>query len=64
MVAPLNFDEAQFSEAEPIFRLIDKDTNTVAGIEYRWNTGETAILWRADPVNNFFRKAIVTQRNR
>ncbi|MEM6898415.1 MAG: hypothetical protein AAF583_01405 [Pseudomonadota bacterium] len=58
----MNFDEAQFGEAEPMFRLIDQDTNTVVGIEYRWNTGENAILWRTDPVHNVIREAIVSQR--
>lgn len=43
-------------EAIPTYRLICPDSGELAGIEYRWNNGETGILWRGDPIDNFVRQ--------
>lgn len=47
------------SEATPVFRLVDRGSDRTVGIEYRWNTGETSILWRGGSVDKFIRLPIV-----
>ena len=36
---------ADLLEAEAVNKLICPDTGKLVGIEYLWNTGDTAILW-------------------
>lgn len=39
-------------EAEAVNKLICPDTGKPVGIEYLWNTGETAILWFDEKYQN------------
>jgi hypothetical protein len=56
----LTSHKADPSEAVPINRLTCANSDNVVGIEYRWNTGKTSILWKSDPVDNFNRKPILS----
>jgi hypothetical protein len=42
----LTSHNANLLEAVPINRLVCETSGITVGIEYRWNTGELAILWR------------------
>ena len=55
----LTSNKADPSEAVPINRLTCAKGSYVVGIEYRWDTGETSILWKNDPVDNFSREPVL-----
>ena len=49
---------SEFMEAIPIYKLICPSSGATIGYEYRWNTGETAILWHGSAQENFIRITI------
>lgn len=53
--------KANLLEAVPIYRLICNITGVTVGIEYRWNTDETSILWRDGLCEDTVRQPITRQ---
>ena len=46
-------------EAQAKARLLCPKTNLVVGLEYLWNTGESSVLWRTEPIDEFIRVPII-----
>ena len=51
-------------EAVPISRLVSESSGVTVGIEYCWNTGERAILWRDQADEDTIRLPIENATNK
>jgi len=54
----LTSHNANLLEAVPINRLVCETSGVTVGLEYRWNTGEVAVLWRGGARDDAVRRPI------